>query len=268
MVHGKKPKTIQKRDLSKLKVITDIPYAGLPRHHGCFDLYLPDGGTGRTLVIFFYGGGLIQGEKTDLQSLGREMTDAGFLLAAPDYRYYPEVDYPVFIEDAAEAVAYITAHIREYADVSDIFIGGCSAGAYLSMMLCFNKHYLGKHGLDPDDYGGFLFISGQPTAHYEVLARHGFDPRQIVVDESAPLYHIGPSGPPLLICTDTEWVNRKEQNALLEGTLRHFEYRSPVVFRVLDVPHGRLLNPPPDGKSPGFQEMESFFKMVKGGSQL
>lgn len=251
-----------------MKVLTDLPYTDGPRHHGCFDLYLPDGGTSHTLVIFFYGGGLTQGEKSDLQSLGREMTDAGYCLAAPDYRYFPEVGYPQCIEDAAEAVAYLTAHVRDYADIADIFIGGCSAGAYLSMMLCFDKRYLGRYGLDPDDYSGFLFISGQPTAHYEVLARQGFDPRQIVVDDSAPLYHVRSSGPPLLLCTDTEWVNRQEQNALLAGTLRHYEYDAPVVFRILDVPHSRLLSPPAGGKSLGFVEMEAFMHMVKGGTSV
>lgn len=249
-----------------MKILTDLPYTDPLRHHGCFDLYLPDGGTGRTLVIFFYGGGLTQGEKSDLKSLGREMTDAGFCLAAPDYRYYPEVDYPAFIDDAAQAVDYLTAHVREYADIADIFIGGCSAGAYLSMMLCFDKRYLQKYGRDPDDYSGFLFISGQPTAHYEVLARHGHDPRQIVVDETAPVYHVRSSGPPLLICTDTEWVNREEQNALLAGTLRHYAYSAPVVFRVLDVPHCRLLDAKPGCKSLGFAEMETFIRTVKGGS--
>lgn len=240
-----------------MQVFKDIPYTNTRTRRGAYDLYVPDSGTG-PLVIFFYGGGLVQGEKADLEGLGREMTDEGFLMAAPDYRYYPEVTYPAFIEDAAEAVADITAHISERASVSGTFIGGCSAGAYLSMMLCFDKKYLGAYGLDPDGFDGFLFISGQPTAHYEVLTRRGFDPRQIVVDESAPLYHVRSSGPPLLICTDTEWVNRKEQNALLEGTLRHYGYTSPVVLRVLDVPHCKLFDRTEHGVSPGFAEIRTF----------
>ncbi len=53
-------------------------------------------------------------------------------VVAVNYRLYPKVKAPVYIEDAAAAVAWVFRHIEEYGgDPELIFISGHSAGGYL-----------------------------------------------------------------------------------------------------------------------------------------
>ena len=108
-----------------------------------------------------------------------------------------------------------------------VFIGGSSAGGYLSMMLYFDGQYLGKYGLTCKDFAGFVFDAGQPTVHFNVLRERGLDRRRIVVDEAAPLYHITDySGePPMVIyVSENDIPNRYAQTELLRSTLKDFGY--------------------------------------------
>ena len=121
-----------------------------------------------------------------------------------------------------------------------MFVGGSSAGGYLSMMLCFDKRYLEKHGICPMDISGFVHDSGQPTSHFNVLKEMGKDFRRVIVDETAPLYFVGidPEYPPmLLIVADQDMENRYEQTVLVRSTMEHFEYDMSKVE--LKLMHGR-----------------------------
>ena len=115
-------------------------------------------------------------------------------------------------------------------NVKKIYIGGSSAGGYISQMLCFDSKYLGKHNLKPMDFGGFIHDAGQPTVHFNILKERGLDTRRIVVDESAMLYHIGTGTeyPPMLfIVSDGDMENRYEQTMLVISTMKHFQYKAP-----------------------------------------
>lgn len=152
-----------------MKIIRDIAYTDTRNHRNKLDLYISEGEGPIPLFIFFYGGGLENGQKEDLQALAHEFLGEGIAFAAPDYRLYPDAAYPDFIEDAAAAVAFLTKNAGSYMRVSKVLIGGYSAGAYLSMMLCFDGRYLGAHGLSPNDFAGYVHLSGQPTTHLNVL---------------------------------------------------------------------------------------------------
>ena len=41
-----------------------------------------------------------------------------------------------------------------------VVIGGTSAGAYLAMMLYFDKRYLSKHNIDSESVSGYIFDAG------------------------------------------------------------------------------------------------------------
>ena len=74
---------------------------------------------------------------------------------------------------------------------------------------------------------GYFHDAGQPTAHFNVLKNSGVDPRRIIVDETAPLYHIGleEDYPRMrFIVSDNDMKNRYEQTMLMMSTLKHFEF--------------------------------------------
>jgi acetyl esterase/lipase len=174
------------------------------------------------------------------------MNKKGYALASANYRMYkseghPEFNakYPDFIEDAAAAVAFVKNNAEKYGIGDKLIVGGSSAGGYLSMMLCFDEHYLAAHGLSPASIAGFVHDAGQPTTHFNVLRERGLDSRRLIVDEAAPLYHVGKAStypPMLVIVSDHDLENRLEQTTLLLSTLRHFRYNDQTIE--LLVAHG------------------------------
>lgn len=208
------------------------------------DLYLPDGES-FPVFVYIHGGGLEAGTKDAPVGMAEYLTNRGIALASVEYRMYPEAKYPDFIEDVAKAVAWVKANSAAYG-FSKIFVGGSSAGGYLSQMLCFDSSWLGKHGIDNRELAGYILDAGQPTAHFNVLRESGDDPRRIIVDERAPLWHVGRQtgyAPMLIIYSDNDMENRPEQTRLLVSTLKHFdEDMSKVDVQMIHGEHCQYVN--------------------------
>ncbi|MBQ2676613.1 MAG: alpha/beta hydrolase [Clostridia bacterium] len=223
-----------------MKVIKDIPYSKLKHQQQVLDLYLPDTDE-FSVFIYFHGGGLEIGTKDWGKNLGEYLAQHNVAVISADYRMYPTAVYPDFIEDAAEVVAWAHKNLGDYGKCRKIFVGGSSAGAYLSMMLCFDKRYLAAYNIDPAELGGFVHDAGQPTAHFNVLREKGIDSRRVIVDETAPLYYIGSEqsyAPMLFLVADKDMENRYEQTMLVASTLKHFRVdESKYKVRVLEGTH-------------------------------
>lgn len=218
----------------EIRQVQNICYSVEDNSELLLDLYLPIGSTASSLLIFFHGGGLEEGDKEDLSSLAKEFASSGIGVATPNYSLFPKAFYPVFIKDAAKSVAWLKKHISEYYSCKSIFIGGHSAGAYLAMMLCFDRSYLLAHDIDADEFSGYIFASGQPTKHFNILKYNGEDERQVIIDEAAPIRHIRSTGSPLqIICADNDMENRLEQTQLMISTLRQSHYDNEVDFQLL-----------------------------------
>lgn len=218
----------RKAQVVTMEIIEDIVYGNEK-----LDLYLPENKE-FDLFVYFHGGGLERGSKASRPHIYKHLASCGVAAASVDYRMYPQAKYPDFIEDCAQAVAWLKENIANYGNCRRIFVGGSSAGGYISMMLCFDKLWLGKYGIDPMDIDGFVHDAGQPTKHFNVLKEHGVDERRIIVDETAPLYHVGMAEtyPPMIfIVSDNDMKNRFEQTQLMISTLRHFGHEVPLVVR-------------------------------------
>lgn len=225
------------------------------------DLYLPEN-KDFDLFVYFHGGGMKKGDKADKPHVFRHLVNSGMAVVSAEYRKYPDAVYPDFIEDAAQAVAWVKKNICAYGNCKRIFVGGSSAGGYLSMMLCFDKQWLGKYGIDPMDIDGFIHDAGQPTKHYTVLSMEGIDNRRVIVDETAPLYHVGLAEkyPPMLfIVSDEDMQNRLEQTQLMISTLRHFGHEVPLkICHGKHVQYVKEVNE--DGSSPFAQMVLDFIE--------
>ena len=212
-----------------MKVIKDIFYTPEMRAAQSLDVYLPEDCESFPTFVYFHGGGIRNGSKSGKTAmvLADWLTSHGVALVSAEYRLYPHAHYPDFIYDAAAAVAWAVKHMPEHGANGKVFVGGSSAGGYLSMMLCFCKKYLQLHKICPEELAGFVHDAGQPTAHFNVLAERGIDSRRVIVDESAPLWHIGIEAdyaPMLFLVSDNDMKNRYEQTQLVISTLRHFGY--------------------------------------------
>lgn len=222
-----------------MRIIEDIAYCdgGHPRQ--MLDLYLPDGDE-FSVFVYFHGGGLEKGRKGHKPFMDY-LVERGIGVVSVSYRLYPTAVFPEFVRDAAASVAWVFQHINEYGTCNKIYVGGSSAGGYLSMMLCFNKAYLAPYKIEPTQIAGFIHDAGQPTAHFNVLRERGIDKRRVIVDETAPLYFIGQDqeyAPMLFIVSDDDIVSRYEQTMLVLSTLKHFGYdQSKVALKVMHGKH-------------------------------
>jgi acetyl esterase/lipase len=134
---------------------SDIPYGSHPRQK--LDVYKAEKprADGKS-VIFFYGGSWDSGTKSDYLFVGQALASRGITTIIPDYRVYPEVLYPTFIEDCTIA----TRWAANEASVERLFVTGHSAGGYNAMMLAANTHYLAAAGVDRMKLAGAIGIAG------------------------------------------------------------------------------------------------------------
>ena len=208
-----------------MRVIRDLYYTNSKSPFQSLDLYLPEAES-FPVFIFFHGGGLKAGKKSGYRFIPH-LVEKGIAVISANYRMYPDAVYPEFIRDAAATVGWAYKHMPNYGNITGYFVGGSSAGGYLSAMLCFDKKYLKMHKIDSDQVTGYILDAGQPTTHFNVLVERGMDSRRVVIDEAAPIYHITEGrnfAPMLLFVADNDMQNRLEQNALMISTLKHFGY--------------------------------------------
>jgi acetyl esterase/lipase len=148
----------------------DIAYGADARQK--LDVYVPkpsaDGASasvpvaaGRPVVIFWYGGSWQRGSKSDYRFVGAALADRGYITVLPDYRLYPEVKFPDFLDDAAHAVAWVQQHAPEFGgDPHRIVLMGHSAGAHTAAYLAFNHEFLARRGARPEWIAGLVGLSG------------------------------------------------------------------------------------------------------------
>jgi len=114
-------------------------------------------------VVFFYGGGWRSGERQKYEFVASALTKAGFRVVIPDYRMYPEVQFPAFMHDAARAVAWTLNHVADDAlatPSSTLYLMGHSAGAQIAALLAVDSAYLEAQAVPPESIVGLIGLSG------------------------------------------------------------------------------------------------------------
>jgi acetyl esterase/lipase len=212
----------------------DIAYGEHPRQR--LDLYEPRGGeapaAGRPLVVFFYGGSWDSGERAQYLFVAEALVSRGFVVAVPDYRVYPEVVFPAFVEDGAQAVAWARRNARDHgADPDRIFVMGHSAGAHIAAMLAFDAHYLAAVGESPATIAGLVGLAGP----YDFLPLTDerlkiiFAPEATIARTQPITFVRGGEPPALLITGDSDRTVSPGNTERLARRLRE------VGARVIDV---------------------------------
>ena len=96
------------------------------------------------LLMFVHGGSWDSGSKDIYKFLAEGFTKSGYDIVVPNYRLYPDAQYPDFIDDNAKAVAYMA---KEFPGRKLVLIGH-SAGAYNVLMLGLRDDFLNRAGVD------------------------------------------------------------------------------------------------------------------------
>jgi acetyl esterase/lipase len=137
-----------------------IPYGTDVRHR--LDVYTPaDAGTFRPVVVFWYGGSWQNGSRSSYRFVGAALAESGFVAVLPDYRLYPQVKFPEFLDDAARAVLWVQQHAEEFGgNPRQIVLMGHSAGAHIAASLALDARYLARAGASIEGIVALVGLSG------------------------------------------------------------------------------------------------------------
>ena len=207
------------------------------------DLYYPKGVKNYSTIVWFHGGGITGGSK----EIPKALMDKGYAVIGVGYRLSPKVTAPVYIEDAAAAIAWTFQHISDYGGNPDlIFVSGHSAGGYLGMMATLDKKYLGKYNIDANRIAGLIPFSGQAITHFTVRQERGIKDTQPQIDEYAPLYFVRSDAPPMLLITgdrEMELLGRYEENAYLLRMMKLTGNKRTRLYELQGFDHGGMAEP-------------------------
>lgn len=255
--------TLSPRDPAS-RVVSGEAYGVGPRQR--LDVYAPRGGQGPApIAVFFYGGSWDSGRRQDYSWVGRALASRGFVAVVADYRVYPEVRYPAFLQDGAQAVKWASDNAASFGgDPDRIVLAGHSAGAYNAVMLGLDGRYLREAGMDPRKVKAIAGLAGP----YDFLPLDDKTTRRVFgqagdLPGTQPLAYVSKDSPAAFLATgdadsvvyprNTVALARKLRDAGVEVEERHYA----------GVDHIRIvlaLSRPLRGEAPVLAEMTDFLR--------
>jgi acetyl esterase/lipase len=187
----------------------------------------------RPVLIFWYGGGWVKGDRRAYAFAARAFAKAGFVVVVPDYRKVPGVRFPAFLQDGAEAVKWTRDHVAEFGgDPGRIALAGHSAGAYTVAMLALDRRWLEAEGVDPGIVKAAIGLSG-PYDFYPWTSPRSEAAMMGVADPAMtqPIHFARADAPPMLLVSGDKDTTVRPRNAIhLEAQLKALG--APVTLRI------------------------------------
>jgi len=179
----------------------NVSYGPLPQQR--LDVYVPDlkPVEPRPLVVFWHGGRWSSGDKADYRFVGAALAELGYVAVLPNYRHYPEVKMPGFMDDAARAALWAAAHAGEFdADAARLYLMGHSAGAHLAALVALDPRYFARAEQAAPPIAGVIGLSGPydflPLLEEDVRDMFGPPPNY---PDSQPINFVRTGAPPMLL---------------------------------------------------------------------
>lgn len=229
-------------DAGTAKVGDGIAYADGPRHK--LDIYAPEQrGEPAPVVFFIYGGGWNRGERADYQFVGRALASRGFITVIADYRLVPQVRYPDFLSDSANALRWVQDNIANYGgDPTRLFLAGHSAGAYNAVMLALDPSYRQEYGVTmpilavaalsgPYDFYPFEYFEVQ-EAFGQAPNPEGTQPINLITSSAPPMYLATGTSDPIVRMQNTEHFAERLRAQGVWVTTQYYEgfgHMEPVI---------------------------------------
>lgn len=205
-----------------------LAYGDDPRQR--LDVYRPAAATHAAtlpakVIVYFYGGSWRSGERGYYRFVGEAFASRGFVVVVPDYRLYPDVRFPAFVEDGAQAVRWVYDHIAGFGgDGQRVFLMGHSAGAHTAALLAVDGRYLASAGVPAAAIRGLIGLAGP----------YAIDPDQYRLTRAVfagsadrrtaqPTALVTPTAPPALLLhgADDRLVSSANSEAFAEALRAH-----------------------------------------------
>ena len=245
-----------------------VAYGEGPRR--MLDVYAPPRSTtAAPIAVFFYGGSWDSGRRQDYSWAGRALAAKGFLTVVPDYRLFPEVRYPGFLEDGAQAVKWAQDNAaRLGGDPGRIVLVGHSAGAYNAVMLGLDPRYLTAVGADAAAVKAVAGLAGP----YDFLPIDGPITQRTFgqspdLPATQPKAYVRRDGPAAFLATgDADTTVYPRNTRKLAAALRDAgavveERHYPGIDHIAIV---LALSKPLRGRAPVLEEMTDFLRRQVG----
>jgi acetyl esterase/lipase len=176
-----------------------IAYGAEPRQ--VLDVYRPAAPLpSAPVVVFFYGGGWRSGDRGNYEFVASALTEAGITVVIPDYRLYPDVTFPAFVEDAAAAVSWSARNADRLGVSTDaIFLMGHSAGAHIASLVALDPSYLARDSETDVSIRAWVGLSGPYDflpIEWSYLQDVFPEPNR---EQSQPVNFVTPDAPPALL---------------------------------------------------------------------
>jgi acetyl esterase/lipase len=199
--------------LEGINRVPNLNYGTLERQ--TLDVYQPINTKGpRPVIVFTYGGGFKQGSKDEYTFVAQAFSSLGYVTVIYDYRLYPKSTWPAYLEDGAQAVAWVNGNIGKYGgDPRRILIAGHSAGAYIAAMLAVNPEYLRAANVPDGTIKAALTFSGPYEFWNPNQQAHGgfigADIQQVMgpaetAPQTQPIKYVTGNTPPFVIIHGTD----------------------------------------------------------------
>jgi acetyl esterase/lipase len=241
----------------------NIFYGTGPQHR--LDVYVPNNlpVTPAPLVVFWHGGRWSFGDKADYRFVGAALAELGYVTVVANYRHYPEVKLPGFMDDAARAVLWASAHGGDFgADPRRLYLMGHSAGAHLAALVTLDPRYFAATGNPAPSIAGVIGLSGPydflPLVEADV--QDMFGPPQNY-PESQPINFVHPDAPPMLLLhglkDDTVWP-KNSRNLATALSARGVAVTLKLYPKLLHADTVAALSLPARGRAPALAQIAAF----------
>jgi len=105
------------------------------------DIYLSKDTKNAPVLLWFHGGGLLQGRRDSMAPhMRKAVQQYGLAVISADYRLAPQVGVAEILEDVKDCIYYIRTDLqgqldqKDAVDVSRLAVSGSSAGGYLALL--------------------------------------------------------------------------------------------------------------------------------------
>ena len=224
------------------KLEPDVAY-GIHRRQK-LDIYEPLIEENKEIIIMFiYGGSWRSGERSNYRFIAQPFVSQGYTTIVPDYRLYPEVQFPAFVDDIAKAIVWTHRRYKKKDNPRKIILVGHSAGAHIAALLALDNRYLERAGASTEIIGGWVSLAGP----------HAFNPLETKstepifnnfandIEQIMPTTFARSDAPPgLLLHGKNDTVLYAKNSALLASTIKN--EKGHITLRTIEgVGHIELL---------------------------
>ena len=216
---------------SGYRLQSDLAYGDLARQK--LDVYSPVAPVSdpAPVIVFFYGGSWNSGDKADYRFIAQRLAAKGYTVVIPDYRLYPAVKFPTFLEDGALALKWVQDHsVSTGGDAQRIFLMGHSAGAYNAAMVALDTRLTAKVGFDRRRLKGVIGLAGPYDFKLNTDLLRGVFGSASDPAETQPINFTNTKAPPMLLLIGEDDKTVEPRNS--ESLARHLrENGNPVRLR-------------------------------------